>query len=71
MTNNNWDPAHFEEVMQQRIIDGAVEAAIEALRVECRKADKEITPEWEQKIRLEIATRLRGKIERLPLIDDK
>ena len=71
MINNDWDPVYFEEVMQQRIIDGAVEAALEALRVECRKTDKEITPESEQKIRLEMATCLRGKIERLPLIDDE
>ena len=64
MTNNDWDPAHFEEVMQQKIIDGAVEAAVQAIRSECRKSNNELTPEAEQKVRLEIAIRLRGNIVR-------
>ena len=64
MTNNDWDPAHFEEVMQQKIIDGAVEAAVQAMRTECRKSKNELTPEAEQKVRLEIAIRLRGNIVR-------
>ena len=45
MTNNDWDPAHFEEVMQQKIIDGVVEAAVHAMRTECRKLNNELTPE--------------------------
>ena len=44
--------AHFEEVMQQKIIDGAVEAAVQAMRTECRKSNNELTPEAEQKVRL-------------------
>ena len=64
MTNNDWDPAHFEEVMQQKIIDGAVEASVQAMRTECRKSNNQLTPESEQKVRLEIATRLQGNIVR-------
>ena len=70
MNNNDWDPAHFEEVMQQKIIDGAVEAAVQAMRTECRKSNKEMPPEVEQKVRLEIATRLRGNISRRKLSEE-
>ena len=67
---NNWDPAHFEQVFEQRVIDGAVQAAIDALHAEYAKTGKALPPDAEQKLRLMIATNMRGNLKRRPLRDE-
>ena len=38
---NNWDPAHFEQVLEQRAIDGAVQAAIDRIAAEYAKNNQD------------------------------
>ena len=34
---NNWDPAHFEQVLEQRAIDAAIQGCIDRLNAEYAK----------------------------------
>ena len=70
MTTDSWDPAHFDQILKQRAVDGAVEAGLEAIKSEYAKSNRHLSPEAEQRLRLTIATRLRGNIKRKSLIQD-
>ena len=61
---NNWDPAHFEQVLEQRAIDGAVQAAIDRIAAEYAKNNQDFPQAAQDKMRLGLANALRGKIRR-------
>ena len=61
---NDWNPAHFEQVLEQRAIDGAVQAAIDRIAAEYAKHNQDFPQAAQDKLRLGLANALRGKIKR-------
>ena len=64
MIENNWDPAHFDQVAEQRAIDGAVQGAIDSISAEYAKRNQRFPKAAQDKLRLRLADALRGKIKR-------
>ena len=61
---NSWDPTHFEQVLEQRVIDAAIQGCIDRINAEYAKHNN-VFPQAEQdKMRLRLAYALRGKIKR-------
>ena len=61
---NDWNPTHFEQVLEQRAIDGAVQAAIDRIAAEYAKHNKTFPQAAQDKLRLGLANGLRGNIKR-------
>ena len=61
---NDWSPAHFDQVAEQRVIDGAVQAAIDRIAAEYAKHNQDFPQAAQDKLRLGLANALRGKIKR-------
>lgn len=61
---NGWSPAHFDQVAEQRAIDGAVQAAIDRIAAEYAKHNEVFPQAAQDKLRLGLANALRGKIKR-------
>ena len=60
----SWDPAHFEQVLEQRAIDAAIQGCIDRLNAEYAKYNKVFPQADQDKMRLRLAYALRGKIKR-------
>ena len=60
---NDWSPARFDRVAEQRVIDGAVQASIDRIAAEYAK-HKGLPQADQDKMRLRLAYALRGKIKR-------
>ena len=61
---NDWSPARFVQVAEQRAIDGAVQAAIDRIAAEYVKNNLTFPQAAQDKMRLGLANALRGKIKR-------
>ena len=61
---NDWNPARFDQVAEQRVIDGAVQAAIDRIAAEYAKHNQDFPQAAQDKLRLGLANALRGKIKR-------
>ena len=61
---NDWSPAHFDQVAEQRAIDAAIQGCIDRLCAEYAKHNQEFPQDAQDKLRLGLANALRGKIKR-------
>ena len=62
--DNNWDPAHFEQVLERRAIDTAIKGCIDRLSAEYAKNSLSFPQAEQDKMRLRLAYALRGNIKR-------
>ena len=61
---NDWSSASFEQVLEQRAIDAAIQGCIDRLNAEYAKHNKVFPQADQDKMRLRLAYALRGKIKR-------
>ena len=54
---NNWDPAHFEQVLEQRAIDAAIQGCIDRLNAEYAKHKLTFPQAPQDKVRLRTSPR--------------
>ena len=64
MDKNDWNPAHFEQVLEQRTIDAAIQGCIDRLNAEYAKHNMTFPQADQDRMRLRLAYALRGNIKR-------
>ena len=64
MDKNDWNPADFEQVLEQRANEAAIQGCLDRLNAEYARNNLTFPQAEQDKMRLRLAYALRGKIKR-------